>query len=102
MTCKDCIHYVWCKDTIADENWTDEAPKEIKEMFSPKGCENFKNKSDFVEVKHGRWFETDRFDYYKTPIYQCSVCLREVADNYIILHKHCLHCGAKMEGVNDL
>lgn len=50
MTCKDCIHYVWCKDTIADENWTDEAPKEIKKMFSPKCCENFKNKSDFVEV----------------------------------------------------
>ena len=50
MTCKDCIHYVWCKDTIADENWTDEAPKEIKEMFSPKGCENFKNKVNFVEV----------------------------------------------------
>ena len=48
MTCKDCIHYEVCKDTVADENWTDDAPKEFKEMFSPKGCENFKNKSDYV------------------------------------------------------
>ena len=50
MTCKDCIHYCWCKDTIADENWNEDAPKEIKELFSPVGCENFKNKADFVEV----------------------------------------------------
>lgn len=50
MTCKDCIHYCWCKDTIADENWNEDAPKEIKEMYSPVGCENFKNKADFVEV----------------------------------------------------
>ena len=39
--CKDCIHYCICKDTVADENWTDEALIEIKRMFSPAGCENF-------------------------------------------------------------
>lgn len=50
MTCKDCIHYCWCKDTIADENWNEDAPKEIKEMFSPVGCDHFKNQADFVEV----------------------------------------------------
>lgn len=48
MTCKDCIHYEVCKDTVADVNWTDDAPKEFKEMFSPKGCENFKNNSVYV------------------------------------------------------
>ena len=52
MTCKDCLHYEMCIDTCADENWNDEAPKEIKEMFSPKGCEHFKNNADFVEVVH--------------------------------------------------
>ena len=52
-------------------------------------------------VKHGRWFVTDSFDHHKTPIYQCSVCRKEVADNYINLHKHCLHCGAKMDEGTD-
>lgn len=50
MTCKNCIHYDLCKITVADENWTEDAPKELKEMFSPKGCKDFKNKADFVEV----------------------------------------------------
>lgn len=53
--------------------------------------------ADVVEVKHGRWFDTDSFDHHYTPIYQCSVCRKEVADNYIDLHKYCLHCGAKMD-----
>lgn len=48
-------------------------------------------------VRHGRWLETDYFDAHKTPIYQCSVCWKEVADNYITLHNFCLHCGAKMD-----
>ena len=39
--CKDCIHYCVCKNTVADDNWTDDAPIEIREMFSPKNCENF-------------------------------------------------------------
>lgn len=63
MTCKDCLYYEMCIDTCADENWNDEAPKEIKEMFSPKGCEHFKNKADFAEVvrcfecniPHNKW-----------------------------------------------
>ena len=54
--------------------------------------------ADVVEVRHGKWLVTDSFDHHYTPIYRCSVCLREVADNYIELHKHCLHCGAKMDG----
>lgn len=41
MTCKDCIHYCVCKDTVADENWSDEAPAELRVMYSPEGCENF-------------------------------------------------------------
>lgn len=50
MTCKDCIHYCLCKDTLADENWREDTPQEIKDMYSPNGCENFKNKANFVEV----------------------------------------------------
>jgi hypothetical protein len=50
MTCKDCIHYCLCKDTLADENWREDTPQEIKDMYSPKGCENFKNEANFVKV----------------------------------------------------
>ncbi len=53
--------------------------------------------ADVAEVKHGRWLDTGSFDHHYTPIYQCSVCLKEVADGYIYLHKSCLHCGAMMD-----
>lgn len=52
--------------------------------------------TDVVEVKHGKWLITDTFDHHKIPIYRCSICNKEVADHYINLHKHCLHCGAEM------
>lgn len=53
--------------------------------------------ADVALVRHGRWIETDYFDAHKVPIYECSVCFREVADHYIKYHKYCLHCGAKMD-----
>lgn len=49
------------------------------------------------DTKHGKWLKTEYFDAHKVPIYQCSVCFREVADNYIKCHNYCLHCGAKMD-----
>lgn len=49
-------------------------------------------------VRHGRWYEEDSTDAYGSPIYRCSHCNRTVADNYISLHKYCLHCGARMDG----
>lgn len=48
--CKDCVHYCRCKDTVADENWRDEVPAKIKEMFSPQGCEDFKHADDLESV----------------------------------------------------
>lgn len=53
---------------------------------------------DAEPVRHGRWVETEYYDAHKTPIYQCSVCWKGVADHYITQHKFCLHCGAKMDG----
>lgn len=49
-TCKDCIHYEVCLNGICDEYFTEDTPQDLKVMFSPIGCENFKNKADFVEV----------------------------------------------------
>ena len=74
-----------------------------KDIFFPALYENELNETptaDVVEEVHGQWISTDSFDNFKTPIYQCSMCVREVADNYIHLHKYCLHCGAKMDGGN--
>lgn len=46
--------------------------------------------------KQGFWIDTDTFDANKIHIYQCSICQKEVADDYIHKHKYCLHCGADM------
>ena len=73
-TCKDCIYYEVCKDTVSDENWRENTPKEIKEMFSPKGCENFKNKADFVEVVH------------------CADCT-----NIVVYDNYCMYFGHKVD-----
>ena len=90
MTCKDCIYRAMCyKIEHYGYGLETEEP-----------CEMFKNKADYAEVKHGKWLITDSFDHHKTPIYQCSACRKEVADGYIQFHKHCLHCGTKMDGMN--
>lgn len=105
-TCKDCIHYEVCKDIWADENWTETTPEEIKEMFSPKGCENYKPTADVQEVKHGKWlvneYEHEVISnpirhYYITKLrpinYRCSLCGRLEAYQ----EPYC-NCGAKMDG----
>ena len=42
MSCKDCIHYDVC--VIVEHSDTD------YDHYSEYGCEDFKNKADFVEV----------------------------------------------------
>lgn len=93
MTCKDCIHYCVCKDTVADENWTDEAPAELKKMFSPEGCENFTATADVAPVKHGEW------EYYTIGVHSyrdCSVCRKTNPAGFIT--PYCPNCGARMDG----
>lgn len=41
----------------------------------------------------GYWIDTDTFDNNLIHIYECSKCHKTVADDYINLHKYCLHCG---------
>lgn len=90
MTCKDCIHYCVCKDMWADENWTDEAPAEIRKMFSPQGCENFTAAVDLAPVKHGEWVDLNIAEW------QCSECKYRVErwNNT----PYCPECGARMDG----
>lgn len=98
MTCKDCIHYCVCKDTVADENWTDEAPEEIKAIFSPQGCENFTATADVAPVKHGEWVEhhyIDRNGRENGSYYECSECGFDRCDED---YPYCPECGACMDG----
>ena len=63
-------------------------------------CENCGATIDGIaENKKGFWISTGYYDAHKTPIYECSVCRKEVADNYIEKHRFCLHCGSPMEGI---
>lgn len=57
--------------------------------------------ADVAPVVHGRWLDTGYYGNWKAPVYICSNCRKEVQDNYIECHKYCLHCGAKMEGLNN-
>ena len=57
--------------------------------------------ADVASVRHGHWIDTDTFDAHYSPIFECSECNKQVADNYISCHKYCLHCGACMDGGKD-
>ena len=73
-TCKDCIHEELCN---------------IHGYIDAKDCACFKNKADFVEVKHGEW-ENGMF---------CSLCgyLYDTGE-YTNAKNYCPDCGAKMDG----
>lgn len=54
--------------------------------------------ADVQEVKHGVWIDTEAYTNHYGHIYECSNCHKEVADDFIVKHTYCLHCGAKMDG----
>ena len=116
MTCKDCLHYCVCRQTVSDDNWPDTTPPEIKHMFSPDGCENFKPVADVKEARYGRW-QWD-VETYGDPMYgidedfgyRCSEC-QVWADEYGVdgdiyeeppthILQYCPNCGADMTGGN--
>lgn len=87
MTCKDCIHYEPCY--------------EYGNILDPLGggvkCDSFKNKADFVEVRHGEWIPiVNHFHGKPDGRYYCSVCHRVESIKGI----YCRLCGAIMDGGN--
>lgn len=76
MACKECVHFEMCNRT------------------DMKDCPYFKDRSQFVEVVHGRWIPCENGGYY------CSNCDTRVA--FIIHNKFCPNCGAKMDGGDTL
>jgi hypothetical protein len=91
MTCKDCVHYGVCE--LLE-----------KSIISSKYCDFFKNKADFVEVKHGEWvyWQPDGTNH----LWKCSVCGGAIVTPMRFVAKHiafCEHCGADMrkEGADN-
>ena len=96
MTCKDnCLYSPVCRlpfnTSKTQVNFAEE-------------CHHFKNKADFVEVKHGKWL-------YWQPngtnhLWKCSVCDNAISTPMPFVAKHiafCEHCGADMrkEGADN-
>ena len=88
MTCNECLHFESCRNILEFF-----APKyKGKTMTFTKRCELFKNKADYVEVKHGEWIEcSNELNKY------CSVCKKIHGDIYY-KPPFCPNCGAKMDG----
>jgi Zn finger protein HypA/HybF involved in hydrogenase expression len=72
-------------------------------------CGFFKNKSDFVEVKHGEWIENDyrTFDGFETVVHpnealKCSNCNHNFKKELLWCKNYCPECGADMrKGENN-
>lgn len=98
FTCKDCVHYEVCKEI---ENMP------LRRSFVwysfHSGCPHFKNKADFVEVKHGEW---EKYRVTEGHVYVCSLCgYRTMVDfeGEFLHHNYCTKCGADMrkEGADN-
>lgn len=87
MTCNDCIHEAICDMPIITDG-----------RKNASNCGKFKNKADFVEVKHGEWIYEPSSDTLggtdATYDWICSVCKGTSVDDT----KFCPNCGAKMKG----
>lgn len=96
MTCKDCIYEPKCLTHISygmGKDWNNRYTPDIEIR-----CKDFKNKADFVEVKHGEWHLL--YDCANQGVY-CSVCNKKVyKTNYAnqkIKSPFCPNCGARMD-----
>lgn len=99
MTCKDCVHYNVCGYHIDEETF-----------MTTEECSHFKNKADFVEVKHGHWIENDyrTFDGFETVVHpnealKCSNCNHNFKKELLWCKNYCPNCGADMrkEGADN-
>ena len=96
MTCKDCDRQIVCRYYT---QWAN------VEQIETDRCQYFKNKTDFVEVKHGEWIENDyrAFDGFETVVYpnealKCSNCNHNFKKELLWCKNYCPECGAKMDG----
>ena len=91
--CKECLHYEACKGTYYEVK---EQGEFDGEMYAECGCDDFKNKEDYIEIKYGKWLPTKTPSYFGGIIYECSLCGAKDGDHTQILGKYCWRCGAIM------
>lgn len=104
--CIDCLHFDICQFNEQEQAVINlkSSYRDISNVIAD-GCKFFKNKADFVEVKHGEWlpdYETfvDEWERESEPVqtgWVCSLCGRQEWKK----EPYC-HCGADMrkEGVD--
>lgn len=88
-TCKDCFNFGECLKSGETPHYAvDGCHTDVEKL-----CKNFKNKSDYAEVKHGTWSRGTELSEYA----RCSACNRKM-NSYCYGYAYCPLCGAKMDG----
>lgn len=82
-TCKECLHYEAC--VLNEVYWV--------KHNADQACSVFKDKSKYVEQKHGQWERSMFADDFR----RCSECCAVWNKQF----EYCPHCGAKMDGEYD-
>ncbi len=97
MNCKNCLHYDVCVivETTEDKN-------ELNDY----SCNDFKDRNNYAEVRHGKWLKTKAYPH---RVY-CSLCYKTYVTNEEVIQgrsrgfpayctdaEYCPHCGAKMD-----
>ena len=95
-TCKECLRYEVCR---ADGNVFSHIISDHD--VASDICPHFKDKTKYVEQKHGRWEKWWCEDYI-TYFHRCSVCgedalTKEETAHDEVLSNYCPNCGAKMD-----
>lgn len=85
-TCKDCLHYEVCQYHITEET----------DMTVNECSHEFKDKSQYAEVKRGKWLWKSNGYRHR---YECSVC--QTGLSLLFRTNYCPKCGAKMNGGKD-
>lgn len=64
--CGECLHFSVCREYTTESETFPEVG----------GCESFKAKVNYTEIKHGQWEQKPSRLGATLPIYACSVCGR--------------------------
>lgn len=66
---------------------------ELEEIWNRLFCDQTK----YRKVIRAKWLETDWYNKFFKPIWQCSNCMEEYAFDKMEKHNFCPSCGAEME-----